>query len=57
MPTKIMDQSTTLFARVEAAQYEALRLFAFKDRVSIAHVVRQALDMYIESRVDEMPHA
>jgi hypothetical protein len=52
---KIMDKSTVLFARIEQSQYEALRWLAYRDKGSIAQVVRKALDVYIESRADELP--
>lgn len=50
-----MEKSRVLFARIETEQYEALRTLAFKDRSSIAQVTREALDLYIESRGDDLP--
>jgi hypothetical protein len=50
-----MDSSTVLFARIEQSQYEALRWLAYRDKGSIAQVVRKALDVYIESRAAELP--
>jgi len=40
----------TLFAAVEAKQHEALRELAFKEKRSLADLVREALDEYIRSR-------
>jgi len=39
-----------LFAAIEASQHEALRTIAFKERRSMADVVREALDRYIGSQ-------
>ena len=50
---KTLEAGTTLFARIEEKQHEAIRLLAFKDRCSIAQITRNALDMYIKSRKDQ----
>lgn len=40
----------TLFAAIEAKQHEALRTIAFRERRSIADVVRQAIDEFVRRR-------
>ncbi len=50
---KTLEAGTTLFARIEEKQYEAIRFLAFKDHCSIAQITRDALDMYIKSRKDQ----
>ena len=45
---KKLDSPITLFAAIEASQHEALRTIAFKERRSMADVVREALDQYIQ---------
>lgn len=47
---KKLDSPITLFAAIETKQHEALREIAFRERRSLADVVREALDAYIESR-------
>jgi len=44
---KISDP-VTLFAAIEAEQHEALRMIAFKERRSIADVVREAIAVFVE---------
>lgn len=45
-----LESPVTLFAAVEAKQHEALRELAFKEKRSLADLVREALDEYIRSR-------
>lgn len=40
----------TLFAAVEARQHEALRELAFKEKRSLADLVREALGEFIQRR-------
>jgi hypothetical protein len=47
---KKLDSPITLFAAIEASQHEALRTIAFKERRSMADVVREALDQFIQSQ-------
>ena len=47
---KKLEAPVTLFAAIEAKQHEALREIAFKERRSIADVVREAIDNFIASR-------
>ncbi len=50
-PEKKLESPVTLFAAIEAKQHEALREIAFKERRSLADVVREAIDTFIEGRV------
>lgn len=45
---KKLEGPVTLFAAVEAKQHETLRTIAFRERRSLADVVRQALREFIE---------
>lgn len=45
-----LETPVTLFAAVEAKQHEALRELAFKEKRSLADLVREALDEFIRSR-------
>ncbi len=47
---KKLQAPVTLFAAIEAAPHEGVRLVAFHDRRSIADVVRDAVSMYIAAR-------
>ncbi len=47
---KKLESPITLFAAIEAGQHEALRTIAFKERRSMADVVREALDQYIQAQ-------
>ena len=44
---KKLEGPVTLFAAIEAKQHEALRAIAFREKRSLADVVRQALDEYL----------
>lgn len=44
---KKLEGPVTLFAAIEAAQHEALRTIAFREKRSLADVVRQALTEFI----------
>ena len=45
---KKLEGPVTLFAAIEAKQHETLRTIAFRERRSIADVVRQALSEFVE---------
>ena len=45
---KKLEAPVTLFAAIESKQHEALRLIAFRERPSLADVVREALSDFIE---------
>ena len=47
---KKLEAPVTLFAAIEAEQHEALRLLAFQEHRSIADIVRQAIDDFLEAR-------
>ena len=47
---KKLENPIVLFASIEARQHESLRQVAFGDRRSIADVVREAIDKYLEER-------
>ncbi len=47
---KKLEGPVTLFAAVESRQHEALREIAFKERRSLADVVREALDEFLKRR-------
>jgi len=39
-----------LYVSIEKAQHEALRYIAYKEARSIANIVREALDNYLQSK-------
>ncbi len=45
-----LESPVTLFAAIEEKHHEALREIAFKERRSLADVVREALEKFLESR-------
>ena len=45
-----LESPVTLFAAIEAKQHEDLRGIAFKEKRSLADVVREALTMFLESK-------
>lgn len=47
---KKLQAPITLFAAIEEKQHEALRFIAYKERRSIADIVREAISQYIKSR-------
>ncbi len=47
---KKLDSPVTLFAAIESKQHEALREIAFRERRSLADLVREALDAFIETK-------
>jgi len=47
---KKLNAPITLFAAIEEKQHEALRFIAYKERRSIADIVREAIAQYIKSR-------
>ncbi len=48
-------KSVVLFASISEAQHEALRYIAFKERRSIADIMREALEDYIQRKSSEYP--
>ena len=46
---KKLETPVTLFAAFEAEQHEALRTIAMQEHRSIADIVRQAIDQFIET--------
>lgn len=51
---KILEEGITLFAKIDKRQHEAIRALAFEDDCTITEITRRALDMYIESRENEL---
>lgn len=47
---KKLDAPVTLFAAIEESQHEALRAIAYKERRSLADLVREAINKLIEGR-------
>ena len=47
---KKLEAPVTLFAAIEAKQHEALREIAFREKRSLADVVREALNAFIQGR-------
>jgi len=47
---KKIEGPVTLFAAIETEQHQALREIAFKERRSIADVVRDAINQYVAKR-------
>lgn len=47
---KKLEAPVTLFAAIETKQHEALRQIAYRERRSIADVVRAAITQFIERR-------
>ncbi len=45
---KKLEAPVTLFAAIEEEQHEALRKLAFREHRSLADVVRDAIDLYLE---------
>jgi len=45
---KKLEAAVTLFAAIETKQHEALRQIAYRERRSIADVVRAAITQFIE---------
>ena len=45
-----LEAPVTLFAAIEARQHEVLREIAFKEKRSLADLVREALDALIRNR-------
>jgi hypothetical protein len=52
---KKLEKPVTLFAAIEESQHEALRYIAYKEKKSIAEVVREALEGYIKSTSKKYP--
>jgi Arc/MetJ-type ribon-helix-helix transcriptional regulator len=49
---KKIEAPVTLFASIETEQHEALRLLAFRERRSMADVVREALAALLQRRAE-----
>ena len=47
---KKIEGPVTVFAAIETEQHQALREIAFKERRSIADVVRDAINQYVANR-------
>lgn len=47
---KKLESPVTLFAAIEEKQHTALREIAFKERRSLADVVRESLDAFLQAR-------
>jgi len=47
---KKLEAPVTLFAAIETKQHQVLRKIAFKERRSIADVVRDAISQYVAKR-------
>lgn len=52
-----LEAPVTLFAAIETDQHEGLRLIAFNERRSLADVVRQAIDEFLERHTDDLKAA
>lgn len=52
---KKLQKPVTLFAAIEESQHEALRYIAYKEKKSIAEVVREALENYTKSVSKKYP--
>ncbi len=52
-----LEAPVTLFAAIETDQHEGLRLIAFKERRSLADVVREAIDEFLEKHTDDLKAA
>ena len=54
---KNKEQTVTLFAAILNAQYEGLRAVAFKEKKSLAHVTREAVDAYLKKKIRGYPRS
>ena len=45
----------TLVVAIEAAQHDALRYIAYREKRSLAAIAREALDNYIKQKLDQYP--
>ncbi|HHT9119754.1 MAG TPA: hypothetical protein ACFYD3_04310 [Candidatus Hypogeohydataceae bacterium YC41] len=52
---KMLEHPVTLFATIEESQHEAVRYIAYKEKKSIAEIVREALEDYIKSVSKKYP--
>ena len=52
---KKLESPVTLFAAIEEKQHTALREIAFKERRSLADVVREALGTFLQGREKNVP--
>jgi hypothetical protein len=49
--SKKLVKPVTLFAQIEDAQYLAIRGLAFKDRKSIAEIMREVITCYLTEKI------
>ena len=54
---KKKQNNVTLFAAVLDTQYEGLRAVAFKEKKSLAHVTREAVDAYLKKKIKGYPRS
>ena len=54
---KKLEAPVTLFAAIETEQHEQLRLIAFRERRSLADVVREAIDEFLEKHTEDVKAA
>lgn len=54
---KKLEAPVTLFAAIETEQHEGLRLIAFRERRSLADVVREAIDEFLEKHAEDLEAA
>ncbi|MBZ5555577.1 MAG: hypothetical protein LAO21_22955 [Acidobacteriia bacterium] len=53
MRDKKLDNPVTLFAAIESTQHDILRTLAFKQRRSLADIVREAIGEYVARQPEE----
>ncbi|MDI6759298.1 MAG: hypothetical protein QMD05_00585 [Candidatus Brocadiaceae bacterium] len=52
---KKLEKPVTLFAAIEESQHEALRYIAYKEKKSIAEIVREAIENYTKNVSKKYP--
>lgn len=50
-----LGKPVTLVVAIEAAQHDALRYIAYREKRSLAAIAREALDNYIKRKLDQYP--
>lgn len=50
-----LTKPVTLVVAIEAAQHEALRYIAYREKRSLAAIARKALDNHIKAKLDQYP--
>jgi hypothetical protein len=48
------DDKITLFAAIYKNQYETLRLIAYKENKSLAEIAREAIDVYLHTKKNDL---